>query len=91
MNVELKSISFDKSCQRKCDALIILLPKGTSVASSSSALTQWVAAAQKQGALGPNGAGSVWDGGAAKGATGRPVPLLVHHVLSAGSSVSKRA
>jgi leucyl aminopeptidase len=59
MNVELKSISFDKSCQRKCDALIILLPKGTSVASSSSALTQWVAAAQKQGALGPNGASSV--------------------------------
>ncbi|MDX1329270.1 MAG: leucyl aminopeptidase, partial [Burkholderiaceae bacterium] len=35
-------------------------------------------------------AGSAWDSGAAKGATGRPVPLLVHHVLSAGSSVSKR-
>ena len=59
MNVELKSISFDKTCQRKCDALIILLPKGTVVAPATSAMTQWVAAAQKQGVLGPNGAGAI--------------------------------
>ncbi len=27
-------------------------------------------------------AGTAWKGGAAKGATGRPVPLLTHFVLS---------
>ena len=59
MNVELKSISFDKTCQQKCDALIILLPKDLAVAPSSGAVTQWVAAAQKQGALSATGAGSI--------------------------------
>jgi leucyl aminopeptidase len=35
-------------------------------------------------------AGSAWDSGASKGATGRPVALLVHHVLSSAGAAKGR-
>ena len=51
MNVELKTLSFDKACQKRCDALIILLPKDTRAPSKGTAVTQWIAQAQNKGAL----------------------------------------
>jgi len=59
MNVELKSISFEKACQKKGDALIILLPKDAAFEGSSNPLVQWVTQAQKQGVLSASGAGSI--------------------------------
>jgi leucyl aminopeptidase len=34
-------------------------------------------------------AGTAWKGGAAKGATGRPVGLLLHYLLSQASTATK--
>ena len=36
-------------------------------------------------------AGTAWKGGAAKGATGRPVGLLVHYLLSQPTTPSKKS